>query len=59
MHARISYSRFVKALGFSVLPDGTGQSRKSWPTEASLQRRSKFSEVDGERQTDPPDEESE
>jgi hypothetical protein len=44
MHARISYSRFVKALGFSVLPSETGQRRKSSPTQASLQRQANFSE---------------
>jgi hypothetical protein len=32
----------VKALGFSALPGGTGQRRKSRPMQASLQCRANF-----------------
>jgi len=40
MHARISYSRFVKTLGFSVLPGGTGQRRKLRPEMSSHHEKS-------------------
>jgi len=39
-HARISYSRFVKTLGFSVLPGGTWQRRKLRPEMSSHHEKS-------------------
>jgi len=44
-HARLNFLLSLReSARFSVLPGGTGQRRKSSPTQASLQRQANFSE---------------